>query len=345
MRTVTGLARRLQRPGGRGRADGPVRAVTARGVPLVGERLGEQRRGGARLDQVSGTTCGSAVLVALAAWADPAELARLDGGPAVTAGASAGVAAGFGDRFDARQLEVHRATNRRWPRALGTTPWGMARWLREHVPAAGPYRVRLVDDVSRADVDLVTAAVGAALAAGHPVPLLVGRWLPRHWVMGTGVMATGVTAPGVMAPGVTAPGVTAPGVMATGVMAPGVMAAGVRAPEVTAPLSMAAGDQATGVRRTRGPAATAPGATGATGAEPPVSSAGTAQGQAAGAAGAGAAAEGAPAPVPLGEPAGRWRVYEPSSGHVRALDVELVRERRLATVLGFDRLHAVLLPA
>jgi hypothetical protein len=42
---------------------------------------------------------------------------------------------------------------------------------------------------------------------------------------------------------------------------------------------------------------------------------------------------------------GRWRVYEPTSGQVRVLDLLLVRERRLASVLGFDRLHAVLLPA
>jgi len=40
-----------------------------------------------------------------------------------------------------------------------------------------------------------------------------------------------------------------------------------------------------------------------------------------------------------------WRVYEPTSGQVRLLDLEVVRERRLAPVLGFDRLHAVLLPS
>jgi hypothetical protein len=42
---------------------------------------------------------------------------------------------------------------------------------------------------------------------------------------------------------------------------------------------------------------------------------------------------------------GQWRVYEPTSGHIRALDLRLVRERRLARVLGFARLHALLLPA
>jgi hypothetical protein len=38
-------------------------------------------------------------------------------------------------------------------------------------------------------------------------------------------------------------------------------------------------------------------------------------------------------------------VYEPTSGQVRLLDLAAVRGRRLAPVVGFDRLHAVLLPS
>jgi hypothetical protein len=41
---------------------------------------------------------------------------------------------------------------------------------------------------------------------------------------------------------------------------------------------------------------------------------------------------------------GAWRVYEPTSGRVQALDPELIGRRALAPVLGFDRLHALLLP-
>lgn len=231
MRTVCGWARVVQRVVGRDRpgrtVDVAVAAPPAR--PLIDGRLGEQRHGGARLDQVDGTTCGSAVLLALATWADPAALPALES--AAVSGAAAGVAVGFGARFDTRQRQVHRETNRFWPRALGTTPWAMVRWLRSHVPAAGPYRVRLVDDVCAADVDGVLAAVGAALDAGRPVPLLVGRWEPRHYVLA--------------------------------------------------------------VRR----------------------------------AGAG------------------WAVYEPTSGQVRALDPGLVRARALRGVLGYDRLHAALLPS
>jgi hypothetical protein len=244
MRTVCGAVRRVQTLLGRGRhperATPAVSPLTGGRRPLLGDRLGEQRRGGARLDQVDGTTCGSAVLVALAAWADPAEVARLDGaapagaaaggGPA-TAGAAAGTAVGFGARFDARQQQVHRESTRFWPRALGTSPWGMVGWLRRNAAAAGPYRVRLVDDVDAADLASALDAASVALGAGRPVPLLVGTILPRHYCLALG----------------------------------------------------------------RGGA-------------------------------------------------GAWRVYEPTSGHVRALDPALAGRRALRPLLGFDRLHAVLLP-
>jgi hypothetical protein len=200
--------------------------ATAGRRPLVSDRIGPQHHAGAVLDQVDGTTCGSAVLVALAAWADPAELTRLEAAPVGQPLAGGG----FGARYDARQKQVHTESNRFWPQALGTTPWGAARWLRDHAPAAGPYRVRLVDDASAADVDSVITAVGAALADGRPVPLVVGSFVPRHYVLALGADGAG------------------------------------------------------------------------------------------------------------------WRVYEPTSGQVRLLDLAALRERRLAPVLGFDRLHAVLLP-
>lgn len=237
MRTVCGFGRQVGRVLSRlrRRPSAPVALVAAASStverrPLISDRLGPQRHAGAVLDQVDGTTCGSAVLVALAAWADPAELARLeaaDGGRALVGG-------GFGARYDARQKQVHGETNRFWPKALGTTPWGAVRWLHDHAPAAGRHRVRLVDDASAADVAAVIDAVRVALAAGRPVPLLVGSFVPRHYVLA--LRADG-----------------------------------------------------------------------------------------------------------SGDVAG-WRVYEPTSGQVRLLDLAAVRERRLAPVLGFDRLHAVLLP-
>lgn len=230
MRTVCGFGRKVQAVFERApAAAGGVRPLVARGAPLLGAAPGDQVRDGVRLDQVDGTTCGSAVLVALSAWASPQELARLDpGGSDPVVG---GIRQGFGARYDARQKQVHRETNRLWPQALGTTPWGMVGWLTRNVPAAGRYRVRLVDDSSAQDVRPLVAEVGAALTAGRPVPLLVGTAVPRHWCLALGVRDDG-----------------------------------------------------------------------------------------------------------------GWNVYEPTSGQVRALDPELVGQRALGPVLGFDHLHAVLLP-
>lgn len=234
MRTVCGLTRRAQTLIGRHRPHpapvAGVRPLAGGRSPLITDQLGEQQRGGARLDQVDGTTCGSAVLVALAAWADPAEVGRLDGSTGVAVGASIGTTVGFGARYDARQKQVHQESTRFWPQAIGTSPWGMVAWLRHHAPGAGPYRVRLVDDLSAADVADALTEAGAALTAGRPVPLLVGPFVPRHYCMALGRDGSG------------------------------------------------------------------------------------------------------------------WRVYEPSSGQVRALDLDLIRNRTLAPVLGFDRLHALLLP-
>lgn len=229
MRTVSAIGRAAQRLVSRP-VPVPVAAVAVLSgtrSPLIGEALGEQRRAGARLDQVDGTTCGSAVLLAMAAWADPAELERLD----VRETDAAGVVRGFAARYDDRQREIHRATNRLWPSALGTTPWGFRRWLARHVPAAGRYRIRFVDDIAPADVDAVIRQVEAALSARRPVPLLVGSLVPRHYCLALRIADDGT-----------------------------------------------------------------------------------------------------------------WRVYEPTSGSVRALDPALIRARTLAPVLGFDRLHAVLLP-
>lgn len=238
MRTVCGLARSVQRLVARRRVEPapvpPVRLLAAGRRPLVADRLGPQHYGGAVLDQVDGTTCGSAVLLALAVWAEPAELDRLEGisGRAVagTATAAVGVGVGFGARYDVRQQQVHRESTKYWPAALGTSPWGMVAWLRRYAPAAGPYRVRLVDDASVADVDDAVALVDAALATGRPVPLLIGAFVPRHYVMAVGA----------------------------------------------------------------GPAG--------------------------------------------------WRIYEPTSGEVREVPRDLVRGRATAGLLGFDRLHALLLP-
>ena len=125
MRTVSGFGRQFVRLVSRlvprrstSVAGFRTSATATAGRPLLTDRLGPQRHAGAVLDQVDGTTCGSAVLVALAAWAGPEELTRLEA--SATGQPLAG--GGFGARYDARQKQVHRQTNRFWPQALGTTP-------------------------------------------------------------------------------------------------------------------------------------------------------------------------------------------------------------------------------
>lgn len=201
----------------------------AQRLRLLDDRETEQRRLGARIDQVDQRTCGTTVLLVLAAQADPVLAGEL------TAPRHDESGRGFAERFDRRQRSVHRQSNRLWPRSLGTSPWGMTRWLRRHAAGVGPYRVRLVDDADPRDLAATLAATDAALDLGDPVPLLVGNRLPRHYVL-----ALSRTAPG--------------------------------------------RDEA------------------------------------------------------------GWRVFEPTAGEVRAVPAEAVTGHRLGPLLGFDRLHAVLLP-
>jgi len=150
--------------------------VAAR-LRLVDDDPGPRYRLGARLDQVDATTCGTAVLLALATGADPLaalELSTPDGSTDED---------GFGGRFDRRQQLVHRQSNLFWPRALGTSPYGMTRWLARRATGVGPYRVRWVCGFPGRGLDRLVAEVDRALAAGDPVPLLVGARLPRHYVL------------------------------------------------------------------------------------------------------------------------------------------------------------------
>jgi hypothetical protein len=172
---------------------------------LVDGVPGGQYRLGARIDQVDATTCGTAVLLVLATGADPvlalsltAPDVVLDAAPGTGPGAGpdAGPGAvpdavpgdqpgdpGFGTRFDRRQLLVHRQSNLCWPRALGTTPWGMNRWLARRATGVGPYRVRWAAGRRAARL---ASEVDRALALGERVPLLVGARLPRHYVLALG---------------------------------------------------------------------------------------------------------------------------------------------------------------
>ena len=80
--------------------------------------------------------------------------------------------------FAAEQGRVHRSVNTVWPRALGTTPAGMARALSAHGRRYRWRSARLHDDV---------ADVCAAVETGSPLAMLIGSTIPRHWVLLTEV--------------------------------------------------------------------------------------------------------------------------------------------------------------
>jgi hypothetical protein len=122
---------------------------------------------GLGLRQRDGVTCGPSAAVMAGALLDPgrhAALAEPDSGPTW---------------FAAEQLRVHAEVNRIWPRRLGTTPWAMARALTAQGSTAGVcYRWRMFR--GRRDG---LADVAAAAGADRPVAMLVGRFIPRHWVL------------------------------------------------------------------------------------------------------------------------------------------------------------------
>jgi hypothetical protein len=130
-----------------------------------------------RLRQRDGVTCGPSVAVMAGALLDPARHAAL-------AEPESGAAL-----FAAEQLRVHADVNRIWPRRLGTTPWGMARAITAMGATAGIcYRWRLFRG-RRDKLEDVLAAVNG----DRPVGMLVGRVIPRHWVLLVAVCGDALT--------------------------------------------------------------------------------------------------------------------------------------------------------
>lgn len=120
--------------------------------------------------QRDGVTCGPSVAVMAGALIDADYGARL----------FSGRDEGAQQWFAAEQGRVHRDVNMVWPRALGTTPAGMARAINVHSTARGTrYRWR------RARREDSLADVTAALTARWPVAMLIGAAIPRHWVLFT----------------------------------------------------------------------------------------------------------------------------------------------------------------
>jgi len=129
--------------------------------------VSQRRIEGLRLRQRDGVTCGPSVAIVGAALLD------------------SGYAAALADPhwFAAEQGRLHRGLNRLWPRALGTTPWAIRRALSGH--SAVRYRWR----TARCRRDGLFD-VREAVLLGYPVAMLVGSWLPRHWVLVIDVAGT-----------------------------------------------------------------------------------------------------------------------------------------------------------
>jgi hypothetical protein len=115
------------------------------------------------LRQRDGVTCGPAVALVARALLDDAREGDLS------------------DRawFDDEQARLHAEVNRVWPRRLGTTPTGMAWALNaQGSESGGRYRWRLFRGRREELTD-----VSGAVESGRPVAMLIGRFLPRHWVL------------------------------------------------------------------------------------------------------------------------------------------------------------------
>lgn len=121
---------------------------------------GEVELAALRLTQRDGVTCGPSVAVVASALLNPSYGQRLSGRA----------------WFDDEQGRVHDLVNRIWPQHLGTTPMGVARAISDH--SGMPYRWRLW----RGRRDRLTDVL-EAVDAELPVAMLVGRLVPRHWVL------------------------------------------------------------------------------------------------------------------------------------------------------------------
>ena len=117
---------------------------------------------GLRLRQRDGVSCGPAVAVVAGALLDPDYAAEVTDA----------------SWFDAEQGRVHAVANRIWPRALGTTPWGMASTISEH---SARHHVKYGWRMMRPRDPLVD--VERAVRAHWPVAMLIGNAIPRHWVL------------------------------------------------------------------------------------------------------------------------------------------------------------------
>ncbi|GAA3384517.1 hypothetical protein [Cryptosporangium minutisporangium] len=135
-------------------------------------RVGPVTYAGRPFAQTDGTTCGTTAILLARVLADPEYARELTSGGGPEA---------FGQRLVTEQLRVRHRTNTVWPRALGTTPWGVRRGLAEET--GDRYVVRWTIRTGRRARARTVDRVLAAVDAGRPVPLLVGNLYPAHYLL------------------------------------------------------------------------------------------------------------------------------------------------------------------
>ncbi|MEV5967020.1 hypothetical protein AB0L70_34940 [Kribbella sp. NPDC051952] len=128
--------------------------------------------------QVDNTTCGSTAILMSRAIVDPIYALYL-----TTGGTDDPMAARNGPfeaRLAAEEERIHDSTNSLWPKKFGTTPSGVSAELNRNAKTLGTrYQARLVEHGRSQPLrDAVAAA-----RYSQPVPVLIGDWLPRHYVL------------------------------------------------------------------------------------------------------------------------------------------------------------------
>ncbi|MFI6826452.1 hypothetical protein ACIBG5_05085 [Kribbella sp. NPDC050241] len=131
------------------------------------------------VQQTDNTSCGSMTILMARAMADPLYALYLTTGDSTDR--SDASAEHFQARLTAEEHRIHDATNRFWPKRLGSTPAGVSTELNRHADALGTrYKSRLVTGTGGKP-----ALEDAVKAAGshQPVPVLIGDWIPRHYIL------------------------------------------------------------------------------------------------------------------------------------------------------------------
>jgi hypothetical protein len=143
---------------------------------------------GSPVDQVDNTTCGSASILMARAMADPLYALYLTTGDSTSPAEAAPVK--FQARLAAEEQRIHSASNEIWPQSLGTSPWGLTNELNRYTVATGTqYGWRPVVGTSAGQNPALREAITAG-GNGRPVPVLIGDWLPRHYVLMVGQVGT-----------------------------------------------------------------------------------------------------------------------------------------------------------